>query len=144
MKIAVASDHGGLDLKNKITAYLKSHGHVVDDLGPSSTDSVDYPDFADLVASSIKSKSNDLGILVCGTGIGMSIRANRYSGIRAALISNAFSAEMAKCHNNANVLCFGGRVSTSEEVCNWLNIFLNAIFEGARHNRRLEKLDQSL
>ncbi len=146
IRIALASDHGAFSLKNTVVKYLESNGFKTQDLGTySATESVDYPDFSDRVVHALQSKTADLGILCCGTGIGVSIRANRYPGIRAALIHDAFTAEMAKAHNNANILCFGGRtVPSDEEACRWVQIWLDTAFEGGRHQRRLDKLDASL
>lgn len=141
--IAVASDHGGFELKKSVLEFLKAeHAYLtVSDLGAYTTDSVDYPDFADQMANAILSKKVDAGILICGTGIGISIRANRYKGIRAALVHDEFTAEMAKVHNNANVLCLGGRTTSPEQAKALVDIWLNAAFEGGRHQRRLDKLD---
>jgi len=141
--IAVASDHGAFKLKNTLVEFLKTLGINAIDLGThSETESVDFPDFSDRVVHAIKTKQADLGILCCGTGIGVSIRANRYTGIRAALIHDAFTAEMAKAHSNANILCLGGRTIPSlEDACNWVKIWLDTTYEGGRHQRRLDKLD---
>ncbi len=141
MKIAIASDHGGFDLKEKILTYLKAQNISVDDLGTHSTDSVDYPDYAHKMAHYILNKKADLGILICGTGVGISIAANRHKGIRAALIYNNFVAEMAKKHNNANILVFGGRTMPFEDVISYINTFLNTSFEGGRHQTRLNKIE---
>lgn len=144
--IAVASDHGAIPLKNALLDHLKKRGFFCLDLGTESESvSVDYPDFSDKVVSAIRSKKADLGILCCGTGIGISIRANRYMGIRAAVIHDAYTAEMAKAHNNANILCLGGRtVPSLEEACRWVDVWLETSFEGGRHQRRLDKLDATL
>ena len=142
MKIAIASDHGGFELKNKLVDYFKQEGVNIDDLGTYSADSVDYPDYADKMAEYILSKKAELGILICGTGVGISIAANRHKGIRAALLYNQFVAEMAKKHNNANVIVFGGRTMSFDEVVSYIKIFLNTSFEGGRHQKRLDKLDK--
>lgn len=142
MKIAIASDHGGFELKNKLVDYFKQEGVNIDDLGTYSADSVDYPDYADKMAEYILSKKAELGVLICGTGVGISIAANRHKGIRAALLYNQFVAEMAKKHNNANVIVFGGRTMSFDEVVSYIKIFLNTSFEGGRHQKRLDKLDK--
>ena len=144
MDIYIGSDHGALELKNSIVNYLQYKQDIeAYDLGTEDTQSVDYPDFADRVVKSVLSNSLSCGILCCGTGIGISIRANRFKGIRAALVYDAFTAQMAKEHNNANVLCFGGRTSSLEDVKTYIDIWLKASFEGGRHQRRLDKLDAS-
>ena len=141
MKIALAADHGGFEMKNKIAQYLKSKNFDVVDLGTNSADSVDYPDFAQKVVQKLLKGAADLGILVCGTGIGISIAANRHKGIRAALLYDDYVAKVAKEHNNANVLCFGGRTMKIDDVLKRIDIFLDAKYEGGRHDRRLCKLD---
>lgn len=141
MKIALAADHGGFEMKNQIAQYLKNKNFDVFDLGTNSSDSVDYPDFAQKVVLKLLQSEADLGILVCGTGIGISIAANRHKGIRAALLYDDYVAKVAKEHNNANVLCFGGRTMKIEDVLNRIDIFLAAKYEGGRHDRRLCKLD---
>lgn len=141
MKIALAADHGGFEMKNQIAQYLISKNFDVVDLGTNSSDSVDYPDFAQKVVQKLSMKEADLGILVCGTGIGISIAANRHKGIRAALLYDDYVAQVAKEHNNANVLCFGGRTMKIEDVLKRIDIFLAAKYEGGRHDRRLCKLD---
>ena len=142
MKIAIASDHGGFDLKERLKDYFASKSIVLTDLGTNSPDSVDYPDFAKKMARRILGGEADLGILICGTGIGISIAANRFKGIRAALLYSPFAAEMAKKHNNANVVVFGGRTMSFEDVVANLEIFLNASFEGGRHLNRINKIDE--
>lgn len=142
MKFAIASDHGGFELKEKICRYFKEQNREIADLGTYSPDSVDYPDYAEKMAEYILSRQADLGILICGTGVGISIAANRHKGIRAALLYNDFAAEMAHRHNNANVIVFGGRTMAYEDVIRYIEIFLNAEFEAGRHQKRLEKLDK--
>ena len=140
MKIAVGCDHGGLEHKNAIAEHLKSEGFKVEDFGIYENKSVDYPEIALKVANSIKNGENELGILVCGTGIGMSLAANKVNGIRAAACSEHFSAKYTRLHNNSNILCLGGRVigiGTALELC---DIFVNTEFEGGRHARRVEKI----
>ncbi len=141
MKIAIASDHAGLEMKNFIGTVLKETQNEISDLGTNDTQSVDYPDFADKLAAAVLNKHADLGILVCGTGIGISIRANRHKGIRAAVLYSDEVAEMAKKHNNANVIVFGGRTMAKEDVAKRIRIFLNTEFEGGRHQRRIDMLD---
>lgn len=141
MKIAVASDHAGLEMKDFIAGLLKEKGFEVSDLGTHDCRSVDYPSYADKMAAEILSKKADLGVLVCGTGIGISIRANRHKGIRAALLYSLGAAEMAKRHNNANVAVFGGRTMDKNDVAQRLDAFLNAEFEGGRHQNRIDMLD---
>ena len=141
MKIAIASDHGGLEMKTALVQHLQNMGLFVSDLGTNSTDSVDYPDYADKMAEHILAKESDFGILICGTGVGISIAANRHKGIRAALIYNEFVAKMAKAHNNANVIVFGGRTMNVEDVKKYCDVFINTDFEGGRHQNRLNKLD---
>ncbi len=141
MKIAIASDHAGWEMKNYIVDILKDKKIDIHDLGTNDTSSVDYPLFADKVAKSILSQRADLGILVCGTGIGISIRANRYKGIRAAVLYSDEVAEMVKKHNNANIIVFGGRTMTQADVARRIDIFLNTTFEGGRHQKRIDMLD---
>jgi len=141
MKIAIASDHAGLEMKNFIGNVLKETQNDISDLGTNDTQSVDYPDFADKLAAAVLNKQADLGILVCGTGIGISIRANRHKGIRAAVLYSDEVAEMAKKHNNANVIVFGGRTMAKEDVAKRIRIFLDTEFEGGRHQRRIDMLD---
>ena len=142
MKIAVGCDHGGLEHKNAIAEHLKSEGFEVEDFGIYENKSVDYPEIAFKVANSIKNGENELGILVCGTGIGMSLAANKVNGIRAAACSEHFSAKYTRLHNNSNILCLGGRVigiGTALELC---DIFVNTEFEGGRHQRRIDMITE--
>ena len=141
MKFAIASDHAGVDMKNFISNYLENKTFEVVDLGCSGECSVDYPLFADKLAQFILENPSYLGILVCGTGIGISIRANRHKGIRAALLYSEEVAEMVKKHNNANVIVFGGRTMNTDDVQKRIEIFLNTEFEGGRHQKRIEMLD---
>ena len=141
MTIAIASDHGGVDLKEIISNFLKNKNFEVVDLGTNDTTSVDYPIFADKLADNILKKESDFGILVCGTGVGISIRANRHKGIRAALLYDDEVAIMAKKHNNANVIVFGGRTMNSNDVLKRIDKFLNTEFEGGRHQKRIDLLD---
>lgn len=140
MNIAVGCDHAGLEASPKIQALLAAAGHQVDDCGTYNADSVDYPDFAAAVARKVVSGEATLGILICGTGIGMSIAANKVSGIRAAKVNDPFEARMCREHNNANVLCLGARVldpSVMEEI---VMAFVDGIFAGGRHGRRVDKM----
>ena len=141
MTIAIGSDHGGLELKEAIKGYLNSRTIDCLDLGAHTSDSVDYPDFADKVAHAILNGQAHSGILCCGTGIGISIRANRHKGIRAALVYNDVTAEMSKAHNNANIICLGGRTLSPELALTLIGIWLDTPFEGGRHQARLDKLD---
>lgn len=141
MKIVAAADHGGFEMKNQIVEKLQNQGFAVEDLGTYSEESVDYPDFAEKVSQKILGGEADLGILVCGTGIGISIAANRHKGIRAAIVYDDFTAKVAHLHNNANILCFGGRTMKTEDVLKRIEIFLNTQYEGGRHDRRLCKMD---
>ncbi len=138
--IAIGSDHGGFALKQEIMEYLKASGYDFEDFGCYEPKSVDYPDIAKLVCSKIKDGSAKLGILVCGTGIGMSICANKIKGIRAAQCSDTFSARMTRCHNNSNVLTIGGRTVGPELAKDIVKEFLTAEFEGGRHQTRIDKI----
>lgn len=140
-KFVIASDHGGLELKNAIVDYLSDiEGVVLEDLGTISDDSVDYPDYGIRVARTVSCGEADKGILICGTGIGMSIVANKFPSIRAALVTDDFTARMSKEHNNANVLVMGGRVLNPSQATQMVRIWLESEFEGGRHQRRLDKI----
>ncbi len=139
-KIVIASDHGGLATKSALVSSLKSSGVEVKDLGTMTDASVDYPDFAALVASAVSKGDADRGILVCGTGIGISIAANKFPGVRAAVIHDEFTAQMAKQHNNANIVALGGRVLTTEQACKLVDIWQTTDYEGGRHQGRLDKI----
>ncbi len=139
----MGSDHGGLDLKIVLVDELKKSGVSVINVGTDSTESSDYPDFAAKVADSILNGDCDLGLLICGTGIGMSIAANKFDGIRAALAWNEFMARMARRHNDANILVLGGRVTGFELAKEILKAFLEETFEGGRHKRRIDKIKKS-
>ncbi|MFT7099039.1 MAG: ribose 5-phosphate isomerase B [Rickettsiales bacterium] len=140
MKIAIASDHAGFDLKSLIIKEFGSKFQIIDLGCDNSEISVDYPDFAKKLAQEIISKSVDFGILVCGSGIGISIAANRFKQIRAALCHNSQTAELSRKHNDANVLCLGARIVNEKDAIKIVETFLNTDFEGARHARRVEKL----
>ena len=138
--IALGCDHGGLNIKNAVIKYLEEKGIEYKDFGCFTEESVDYPEYAFKVAKSVINGESELGILCCGTGIGISMAANKVKGIRAAVVSNEFCAEMTRRHNNANILCMGGRVSTEEEAVKYAHIFINTPFEGGRHNRRVDMI----
>lgn len=142
MKIAIAADHGGFELKQQLIAYYGAKGLALQDLGTHSSDSCDYPDIAKVMCEKIISGAAEVGILICGTGIGISIAANRCRGIRAAILYSDEVAELARQHNNANIAVFGGRTMTFEEVSKRMDIFLNSCFEGGRHERRVNKMDE--
>jgi ribose 5-phosphate isomerase B len=140
MRIALGSDHAGFRLKEEVAGMVREMGHEPIDLGTYSDESVDYPDFAVKVAESILAGDADLGILVCGTGLGMAMSANKVPGIRAAAVSDTFSARATREHNDANVLCIGARVVGSGLARDLVSAFLGASFEGGRHVRRVEKM----
>lgn len=137
-KIAIGSDHGGFLLKQDIMRHLESEGIEYEDYGCYDTSSVDYPEIALKVANAVSQGRHPLGILVCGTGIGMSIAANKVRGIRAAACSETFSAKYTRLHNNSNILCLGGRVIGPGVACEIVDLFLNTEFEGGRHQRRVD------
>ncbi|EGC82642.1 MULTISPECIES: ribose 5-phosphate isomerase B [Anaerococcus] len=140
MKFVIGNDHGGLDLVEVVKEELESLGHEVIHVGAYENKSVDYSDFAKKACQEILDKNADLGILICGTGLGMSISANKIKGIRAACVSEAFSARMSRAHNNANVLCMGARVIGSETCKMIVDEFAKTEFEGGRHQRRVDKI----
>jgi ribose 5-phosphate isomerase B len=140
--IVIASDHAGVELKAQIVALIAARGQEVRDLGPEDTESVDYPDFAHAVANAVAGGEAGRGILICGTGIGMSMAANRHPRIRAALCHDAFTAEMARRHNDCNVLCVGARSTGPGVAEQMVTIFLETPFEGGRHQRRVEKIER--
>jgi ribose 5-phosphate isomerase B len=139
--IAIACDHAGFGLKNRITQHLEAAGHTVLDLGTKDGEaSVDYPDFAYALAQAIRDGKAAKGVLVCGSGIGISIAANRHPEVRAALIHDALGARMSRQHNDANVIVFGGRMIGTDTALDCLDVFLATEFEGGRHQRRVDKL----
>ena len=140
--IYIASDHGGFNLKSFLVQHLKENGHDVHDLGPSDPASCDYPVKAQAVTEALLKNKEALGILVCGTGIGMSMAANRVPGIRAAVCTNEFHAAYSRAHNNANIICLGERVSGPGIAANMVDIFLSTPFEGGRHLRRISLFDK--
>ena len=139
-KIVIGCDHGGVELKNEIIAHLNKRGIEVTDVGTYTKDSCNYPDYARALCKKIINGEFERGILVCGTGIGMSIAANKIKGIRAALCSDVYSAKMTKVHNNSNVLCMGGRVLGRELAFMIVDAWLEAEFEGGRHQKRIDKI----
>ena len=141
MRLAAASDHAGFPLKNHLVAWLSARGHEVIDLGTHSAESTDYPDFAHEVARRIASGEVERGLLVCGTGIGMSIAANRHAGVRAARCLTEYDARTARAHNDANVLALGERVTGAGLAEAVLETFLATAFEGGRHARRVQKIE---
>ena len=140
MKVVVGSDHGGFELKEVLKKHLEDKGIDVTDVGAYDTNSVDYPDIAVKACEKVTSGECSWGILVCGTGIGISMAANKVDGIRCALVSNEYSAEMTKRHNNANMLAFGGRVTGPDLAKSILDAYINAEFEGGRHQKRIDKI----
>ena len=138
--IALGADHAGYVLKEALKGWLINHGYQVLDLGTHSTESVDYPDYAGLVAESVADHKVERGLLICGTGIGMSIAANKVPGVRAALCADLYTARMSREHNNANVLALGARVTEPDRALDIVRTFLRAGFEGGRHERRLQKI----
>lgn len=141
MRIVLANDHGAVALKNEIIEHLKRAGHEVTNLGVNDEASVDYPDMARAATAEYLKGGYDFGIVCCGSGIGISIAANKVKGIRCAQVFDLFTAEMCKRHNNANFISFGGRVSYSVPVTAMIDAYMAASFEGGRHARRVEKLD---
>lgn len=140
-KIGLGADHGGFALKEIIKKHLLEKGYEVEDFGTNSTESVDYPKFGKLVAQAVIAKKVDCGILICGTGIGISIAANRISGIRAALCTNTTMAKLTRQHNDANILALGGRIVGDVLALEMVDVFLTTEFEGGRHSRRVDSLD---
>jgi len=139
MKIAIGADHGGFELKEFIREKLEKSGYEVEDFGCHSLDSVDYPDFAKLVCQSVKEDQSALGILICGTGIGMSLAANRYPEIRGALCHDEYTARLSREHNNANILCLGARVVGAGVAEGIVDTWLASSFSGGRHQSRIDK-----
>ena len=142
MKVAVGCDHGGFVLKDAVIGTLEELGAQVVDFGTYSTESVDYPVYGKKVADAVASGECDLGVVMCGTGIGISIAANKVKGIRAAVVTNEFMAEMTRRHNNANVIALGGRVITPEEAKVLVKAWYTAQFEGGRHQKRIDMITE--
>lgn len=141
LRIAIGSDHGGYEYKEQIVSHLKAKGYECVDVGTYSTDSCDYPVIARAVTTKITTGEADRGILICGTGIGMSIVANKVKGIRAALCGDTFSARASRAHNNSNVLCLGERVIGINLAMDIVDIWLESKFEGGRHQRRVDMME---
>jgi ribose 5-phosphate isomerase B len=141
MKIAVASDHAGFEFKKTVVAWLENNGYEFSDMGPHNEESVDYPDYARKVAESVAAGEYDQGILLCGTGIGVSIAANKIKGIRAALACNPEFATLARQHNNANIICLSARFSDKATIEQSLHNWFTTDFEGGRHERRVNKIE---
>lgn len=138
MKVAIGCDHGGIELKKTVVSVLQDLGHEIDDQGCNSSESVDYPNFAKSVSNQVKEGTCDCGILICGTGIGMSMVANRITGIRAALCNEMFSAKMSREHNDANILCLGARVIGPGLAAEIVRTWMTSDFAGGRHQRRID------
>lgn len=141
MKFYIATDHAGFEVKDFVINYVSSKGHEIIDLGPYSDDRVDYPDFAKKCANSVVSDKGSFGILICGTGIGISIAANKIAGIRAGLCHDVFTASATRAHNDANILCFGQRVVGRGVIESMIDAFCETEFEGGRHTGRVEKIE---
>jgi ribose 5-phosphate isomerase B len=141
MRIAVGADHAGWALKERLADALRRAGHEVEDCGTHGEESVDYPDFAAEVARRVAEGRADRGVLVCGTGIGMAIVANRFAGVRAAVCHDDYTAEMSRRHNDANILCVGGRVLDEARALRILDVWMSSPFDGGRHSRRVAKID---
>ena len=141
MKYYIATDHAGVVIKESVKKMVQDLGHEIIDLGPSSKERVDYPDYAHKLANAVLEDPNSFGILICGTGIGMSLAANKHHGIRAALCHDAYTAEMARAHNDANVLCFGERVVGIGVIESILKTWNRTKFEGGRHAGRVAKIE---
>ncbi|MGL5295362.1 MAG: ribose 5-phosphate isomerase B [Culicoidibacterales bacterium] len=142
MKIAIAADHGGVEMKAELIALIESLGHEVTDFGTNTTQAVDYPDYAKIVSMQVAQGEYERGILICGTGIGMSIAANKIAGIRCALVGDVFSAKATRLHNDTNVLALGARVTGIELAKMITEVWLQTSFEGERHLKRLAKITE--
>jgi len=142
LRVALGADHAGFQAKESLKKYLQSAGYAVNDAGPWSEESVDYPDFAVKVALSVRQGRDDLGILICGTGIGMAMAANKVGGIRAAVAHDAMTARMSREHNDANVLALGARVLSEHQIIEAAATFLETPFAGGRHQRRVNKISE--
>lgn len=141
-KVALSADHGGYQLKQEIIEYLKSKNYGIVDLGTNNGDSVDYPEYAAKAVQAVLGKEADCAIIMCGSGIGISIAANKYRGIRAALCFDSYTAKMCRMHNDANIMAMGGRITTIDRAKDMVDLFLETEFEGGRHQRRIDKIDQ--
>ena len=139
-KVSIASDHAGFEMKNKIIEHLENHDFSLIDRGPANTDSVDYPDFAHLLSKKMRKNIYKFGFLICGSGIGMDMAANKHKNIRAALCYNVKSAKLSREHNNANVLALGARFTKTKTALKCVNTFINTNFSKGRHSRRVRKI----
>ncbi len=139
-KIFISSDHAGFKLKEAIKSYLLKKKLYFQDLGPSNDSRVDYPDYAHKVAKKVKTSKNNIGILICGSGMGMNIAANRHKNVRAALCFNLKSTKLSRLHNDANIITLGSRLLTKKNALSYINVFLNTKFEGGRHYKRIRKI----
>ena len=142
MKIMIGCDHGGYDLKQVVVKHLQQMDHQVEDIGTHSRESVDYPQYAARVAHAVAEARVDRGILICGSGIGMCITANRIPGVRAALVSEPYAAKLSRRHNNSNILCLGGRLLGDQLALEIVDVWLREEFEGGRHERRVALVDR--
>ncbi len=142
-KLFIASDHAGFEYKTELISFLKANNSV-EDLGPSDLNSVDYPDYADQVCKKMKLNTDSLGILICGSGQGMALRANKYPSIRAVLVYNDEITKLAREHNDANVLCIGSRFCSIEDAKRWALLFINTPFAGGRHQTRVAKIGSDI
>lgn len=142
MRIAIGSDHRGFLLKSRLIEYLQQQGHQIVDQGTNGSDSCDYPDYAQAVAESVSNQNAERGILICGTGIGMAIAANKVPGVRAAPVQDELTAEMSRRHNDLNVLCLSADMLGQKNIENMVDVWLKTEFEGGRHARRVEKISQ--
>mgnify|MGYP000719906325 FL=1 len=140
MRIGIGNDHSALELKAEIIEFLKEKGHEVVDFGTDSSESCDYPKYGEAVGRAVAAKEVDCGILICGTGLGISLAANKVKGVRAAVCSEPFTAKMSRAHNNCNVLAFGARVVGAELAKMIVDVWLNTEFEGGRHQRRVDMI----
>jgi ribose 5-phosphate isomerase B len=141
MRVAIGADHGGYELKERVVEFLERQGYDFEDLGTHDRESVDYPDFGAQVARAVASGAFERGILICGTGIGMSMTANKVPGIRAAVCTDGFTARMARQHNDAQILCLGGRVLGVGSALEVVEVFLSTAAQGGRHARRVRKIN---
>ncbi len=141
MKVAFGCDHGGFPAKNEVIEFLTEKGYEVIDCGTFSDESCDYPDYAEKVCKLVTENECEKGVLICGTGIGMSIVANKIKGIRCAHVTDAFSAEMTRRHNDTNVIALGARITETPDIIKYIDIFLNTSFDGGRHATRVEKVN---
>ena len=140
--IAIASDHGGFSLKVDVVSFLNELGYEVNDMGPKNQDSVDYPDYGIRIAQAVTANSDTRGIVICGTGVGMSIIVNRFSGIRGTLCSDLYTAKLCREHNDSNILIMGGRVVGHGLAREIVKVWLSTPFDGGRHQKRLDKINQ--